>query len=455
MLAVHVETLPLSRPFPAHLPDPVISVPERLRVGDWRADRASGELEGPGVTLRLEPKVADLLFLLAADPGQVVSRERLTEALWPGLVVGEDVLARTVFKLRQAFGDDAKAPRYVETIAKRGYRLVAEVALVDAAPSASDTAARPAAAPAPQRRRVAFATTALVAIAIAAVAAIAWRGSVPRPEPSVASLPEPGARSLVARADDFYFQFSRGDNEAAIELYERVLGLDPDDPAALSGLANALTQRAVRWPEPTDGTAVEFGQLGDALAHGHLAREPARRQLERARRLAERAVEVAPDSSAAHKALGFVRSAQGERDAALASHERAVELDPDAWGAMINIGDVLQIAGRDAEALPWFERAYDAMGRAYARNPVQIRPWHAALGVVIADRYRARGDAVAAEGWYRRVLALSPLDAGATRGLAALLRDGGDVAAADRLCAELATRAGTPDACATAAPPDR
>lgn len=430
MLRAHAGSFLLSSRFDSAPPDPVNSPPERLQVGEWRADRASGELTGPSGSTRLEPKVADLLFLLAGDRGQVVTRERLLEALWPGLVVGDDVLARTVFKLRQALGDDAKSPRYVETIAKRGYRLLADVAAVDAQPAL------------PAKRGRGRETLFAIVFFLAVVAIGAFLQGKPEPEAPPAE--SPGA--LVARADDFYFQFSRGDNEAAIELYERVLGLQPDDPAALSGLANALTQRAIRWPTGA-GAPQEFTKLGDALANGHLAREPAARQLERALHLAERAVELAPQSSPAYKALGFVQSAQGRFAKALAAYERAITLDPDAWGAMINVGDVLEIQGRAAQALPWFERAYDAMGRAYDRNPVQVRPWHAALGVLIADRHRANGDATTAETWYRRVLERSPLNADATRGLAKLLRDGGDAEGADRLCAELVARVGASERC--------
>jgi len=257
---------------------------------------------------------------------------------------------------------------------------------------------------------------------------------------------------LIARADDAYFQFSRGDNEAAIELYQRVLGLHPDDVSALAGLANALTQRSIRWPEPADGGLAEFTQLRDALANGHLDRPQARQQLQRARQLAERAVALAPDSAAAHKALGFVAGAQRAFEPALASYRRAVALDPDAWGAMINIGDVLEITGRPAEALPWFERAYAAMARSYDRNPAQIRPWHARLGIAIAERHRDRGQLPTAEAWYRKVLAQTPLHPDATRGLAALLRAGGDAAEADRLCTELAQRLGPTQGCALRRP---
>ncbi|MET0755110.1 MAG: winged helix-turn-helix domain-containing protein [Pseudoxanthomonas sp.] len=409
-----------------------------LRFGQWRADRQAGELTGPSGVVRLEPKVMDLLFVLASHAGQVVPREQLMAHLWPGLVMGEDSLARTVSKLRQSLGDDAKAPEYIETIAKRGYRLRAQVETVTQTPTGVrvDTAAPPRHATRP----------AVVLLSLAAMLALAWAGVRFWP----ASVPMPageGRNQLVSRADDYYFQFSRADNESAIELYQRVLGMHPDDAPALAGLANALTQRSIRWPQPAQGESEEFTRLGDALASGRLQRDPARQQLQRARQLAERAVVLAPDSAAAHKALGFVLSAQRQFAPALASYRHAIALDPDAWGPMINIGDVMEITGREEEALPWFEQAYAAMGRVYDRNPVQVRPWYSDLGVLIADRYRARDDSSAAEAWYRRVLAESPLHPAATAGLAQLMRQGGDPAAADRLCAELRQRSGKDVSC--------
>lgn len=422
---------------------------DEFRLGAWRVDRRACALHGPDGEQRVEPKVMDLLCLLADHPGQVLSRERIMAALWPGLVVGDDALARTLSKLRQALGDDAKSPRYVETIAKRGYRLLAEVECADAIAGTTPVDARmsPGAAGAAPSRRGPWPWVAVAVVLSLVVVVFVIPANFRADRSKAGTAKDDDAVVLLTRADDAYFQFSRADNEAAIELYQRVLGLHPDDPAALSGLANALTQRSLRWPAQPGNGPVEFTQLRDALANGHLARPPAKQQLQRAQQLAERAVEVAPGSSAAHKALGFVASAQADVDAALAAYHRAVALDPDAWGALINIGDVLEILGRDAEALPYFERAHAAMARAYDRNPAQIRPWHARLGVVIAQRHGARGDRATAEGWYRKVLAQSPLHPEATRGLAALLREGGDTAGAERLCAELVQRLGAKQAC--------
>lgn len=406
-------------------------------VGPWRVDRAACELSGPGGTQRVEPKVMDLLCLLAERPGAVVGREEIMASLWPGMVVGDDSLARTVSKLRQALGDDARAPRYIETISKRGYRLLVHDS--DASDSEATAPGTPAAQRRPRGRGLLFAALACVA------ASGAWWLLLPpghdTPPGTAAADADTSARAgLLARADDAYFQFSRADNEAAIDLYERVLAQHGDDPVALAGLANALVQRALRWPHSPGNPSTEFRRLGDALANGHLAREPQRAQLERARRLAERSVALAPRASAAHKALGFVASAQGRFDDALSDYRQAIALDPDAWGAMINTGDVLGLMGRDAEALAWLEQAYAAMERVYAHNPAQVRPWQASLGVLVADGHLQHGDRASAENWYRRVLVIAPLDVAATSGLAAMLDAGGDSAQAQRLCAELQQR---------------
>ncbi|MET0271389.1 MAG: winged helix-turn-helix domain-containing protein, partial [Phenylobacterium sp.] len=66
----------------------------------------------------------DLLFILASRPNEVFSREALTRELWPHTTVGEDALARCVFKLRRALEDNEAGSPRVETIPKRGYRLL-------------------------------------------------------------------------------------------------------------------------------------------------------------------------------------------------------------------------------------------------------------------------------------------------------------------------------------------
>ena len=98
-----------------------------LRVGDWHVDARRNEVRRGDEAVRLEPKVIEVLIYLARRAGEVVGREELLSAVWPGVVVGDDALTQAIIKLRKAFGDDAHRPKYIETISKRGYRLLAPV----------------------------------------------------------------------------------------------------------------------------------------------------------------------------------------------------------------------------------------------------------------------------------------------------------------------------------------
>src|SRR6266487_6946414 len=100
---------------------------ERLRVGDWTVETALNQLSAAGKTVKLEPKAMATLIYLANRPGQVVSREALLTGVWPGVVVGDDSLTQVIIKLRKALGDDSDRPTYIQTVTKRGYRLVAPV----------------------------------------------------------------------------------------------------------------------------------------------------------------------------------------------------------------------------------------------------------------------------------------------------------------------------------------
>jgi TolB-like protein/DNA-binding winged helix-turn-helix (wHTH) protein/Tfp pilus assembly protein PilF len=115
--------------------------PDRpFRVGDWLVQPTVGCVTRDGRSVKLEPKVMDLLVCLARRPGRVLSREELEEAVWSGTVVGYDALTSAIIKLRKAFGDDSRHPWLIETVSKRGYRLIAPVADADADAASSPVA---------------------------------------------------------------------------------------------------------------------------------------------------------------------------------------------------------------------------------------------------------------------------------------------------------------------------
>ena len=131
---------------------------QRLRVGEWSVDSATNEISRGSERVHLEPKAVDLLMLLAHRPNEVVSREELLSQIWAGVVVGDDVLTQAVIKLRKALGDASGEPAYIQTIPKRGYRLIAPVSW-------------PVPRPGPRRRLLWIAA----ACVVVAAAAFGWR----------------------------------------------------------------------------------------------------------------------------------------------------------------------------------------------------------------------------------------------------------------------------------------
>ncbi len=394
-----------------------------LKIGDWQVDGPGCRIERDGGRMSLEPKVMDLLLLLADRQGSVVGRETLLSALWPGMVVGEDTLPRTVSKLRSALADDVRQPAYIETIPKRGYRLIADVTRAEAKPD--------------RRGGMSARWIRVATVPAVLVAALLWFGEHgDETAPSETEL-------LVNRADDFYMLFTQADNAAAIDLYERVIAREPGNARAQAGLANALVQRIIRWPEGGSGAST----LGEAIASGLTDTPRARELLARAEQLARRAVKLAPHDAQAAKALGLVYAASGRLDDARGEYQRAVAMDGDAWEPLINLGELANLDGDLPRAIEYYIEGYEIMQRMYALEPQRVGPWHAPLGVVIGEAYEDMGQAQEAEIWYRRILLLSPYQPDATAHLAEILAASGDLREALVLCRNLLAAGSSHETC--------
>src|SRR5687768_3299604 len=102
---------------------------ERLRVGDCVVDVPLREIRAPGKRrpLRITPKSMGVLLVLVDQAGRVVSRDALMTEVWPDTLPTDDVVTQAITQLRKAFDDERGNPRYIETIAKYGYRLLAPV----------------------------------------------------------------------------------------------------------------------------------------------------------------------------------------------------------------------------------------------------------------------------------------------------------------------------------------
>ena len=97
--------------------------------GPFRLDQANAELWRAEQAVILRPKTFALLVYLVTHAGQLVTKEALLDALWPETAVGEGVLKTSMNDLRKALGETAKAPQWIATVHRRGYRFVAPVTL--------------------------------------------------------------------------------------------------------------------------------------------------------------------------------------------------------------------------------------------------------------------------------------------------------------------------------------
>lgn len=121
------------------------AAPPRYRFSVFEADAATGELRRKGVRVKLHAQPFQVLFLLLERPGEILTREEICAALWPDgtFVDYEHGLNSAINRLREALGDKASQPRFVETVARRGYRFLAPVERVST--DATATTAQPAA----------------------------------------------------------------------------------------------------------------------------------------------------------------------------------------------------------------------------------------------------------------------------------------------------------------------
>lgn len=112
---------------------------QRYRFGVFEADAATGELRRQGIRVKLNAQPFQILVMLLERPGQLITRDEISRVLWPeGTFVDyEHGVNSAVNRIREALGDTAGSPRFVETLARRGYRFLAPVERIDPSPGSS------------------------------------------------------------------------------------------------------------------------------------------------------------------------------------------------------------------------------------------------------------------------------------------------------------------------------
>lgn len=440
------------------------SASKLLRINQWVINTDTGELSAdqnppstPSENLRIDPLGVALLLLLAQNKHRLVSKDELLESLWPNTVVNEDALARCVSRVRKILGDNPRKPSIIETLPKRGYRLIAQTCRWESIESvtsedtespvdlANDSAnatttnsatESTASSPIQPSQSNMIKRYILVGLLAAAIAIGIFVFFLPLQSASKHSPNQQTEHvsALLSQADEYYHYITRADNEMALTLYQQALAAAPDSVQANAGIANALVQRAIRLVPNGNSADWKAMNLEKALLSGRLNSDEARQILLRAYQYSSNAIAIAPYDAKAHKAHGFVLSAQNKLTRALQHYEKALELNPNAWDVLINMGDVHEILGHTSDAITYFKKALNAMNLDQAGNTNHGRPWRASLGAAIGNKYVAQNNMNEAEIWYRHVLSFAPYDGPATRGLALVLTQTGRNAEAERIC---------------------
>ncbi len=284
-----------------------------LRVGDVTLDLARQVVRIGAADVRLRPKTFDVLTVLVRHAGQVVSKQRLIEAVWGDVAVTDDSLVQCLVEIRRALGDGHFA---IRTVRGRGYLLDGEVTTVGPAsdrghapvPDAGRPIAPTVAAPRAARRWAfgAVAAGALLSV-MAAVAALGPRARQPDAPTLQDSMNGEARTELDAGLALLRTSRAQTDLQKAREHFARAVALDPAYAGAHAALGNVLVLQSGFGVQP----ALELLPLAAASAR--------------------RAVALDPTLAAGWQALAHVQTqADWDWAAAEQSYRRAIALDPSA-----------------------------------------------------------------------------------------------------------------------------
>ncbi len=373
-----------------------------LRFGTFELDPASGELRKDGVKVRLSEQPFQILQLLLERPGTVVTRQEIRQRLWtPDTFVDFDVgLNSAIRKLREALGDSADCPRFVETLPRRGYRFIAPV---------QRPAGRPMATPAstdigkalPRRSRWIAGGVILVVITIGTLVLAyerRWRDEPNLNSPvskTAASGVPPGVRP---DAYDVYLKgvlasghLSVEGFRTGVEYFEKAVAIQPDFAAAYAALADAQVQFLFTGPlspreviPKAEAAARKAISLDDRLANAHTALATILQMFywrwEEGDREFRRARDLGGGTDPSASVVSLIR--MGRYDEAIDEAERACQQDPLSFAAQVNLGLAYRAAGD-------YDGAVAALRRAVDNTSSQPRG-HFQLGITLVAMGRLR-----------------------------------------------------------------
>ena len=355
-----------------------------VRFGAFELDRDAGQLTRSGRRVHLGPQATRLLTLLTDKAGTVVTREEIRAALWDDgtFVDFETAVNACVSQIRTALGDKPTAPRFVETLPRRGYRFVAPV--VRAEPEEIVDVPRV------DSRRTGGWIAAALAVLVAGLVSMVLRASPPQ-----ATSPQDFARARSLAAIQKLERGASGLADASprdlldrVKHFETAIAQEPDFAEAYAGLAEAKLIIALYRAEAPQiaysaakAAAAKALSLKPGLGQAHASYAAAVLFFEwdwdTARAHLAHAEALAPSSPRVHHWYSRYLTARGRHGEALRHARRAQSLVPTSPSALTNVGVTAFYAADLDQARQW-------CGRAAALMP-EFVPAHQCLAAVASE----------------------------------------------------------------------
>ncbi|MDE3136698.1 MAG: winged helix-turn-helix domain-containing protein [Acidobacteriota bacterium] len=285
-----------------------------FRLGEWLVIPEDGSLRSHAGTHRLEPLAMELLVFLCSQVGRVVSKQNLVEAVWSGRHVSDETVKGTLHQLRKSLDDNPRRPRFIETLPKRGYRMLVQ----------------------PER--------------LASVEEGATTGSDLQDwyrKGRAALAGQPSAHSL--KQAQLYFQRALQSSSANAEAFSGLamthvlmVSLGMGLGRELLPRAGAAARRALELDAKLAESHLALGVVHFVHEHNFLAADAEFRE----------AIDHAPGDSLAHRWYARFLASQSRHEMAVQEARRAMEADPLSLSARRDLIETLTMAGRfgDAEA---------------------------------------------------------------------------------------------------------
>ncbi|HMI19523.1 MAG TPA: winged helix-turn-helix domain-containing protein [Sphingomonas sp.] len=392
----------------------------RFTIGAFGIDPGRNVVAGPDGEATLEPKIMDVLCLLANHPGEVLSRETIIDRVWGHAFGADESLTRAISRLRKVFGDARTPAQVIETISKRGYRLIAPVTIETEEPAEPRLV-----------RRWRWIVPALVLLAILAAAAWYRLGSAPPASPATEGLQvsiKPfdvlgPADAVAARAlsDQVSMALSRasllhvGKGNAPASDGGQAYAVRGSVAPLASGIRITISLLDARSGENLWAGNFDRPAAMDAAAQDELAGAIAGELTDRLLVAAKSAIRRKPPLSLKPWELILLATwvpgsdevfLQPHKADALWPQQRALQLDPDYAPAHASLASALAYR---AMFTPGVNVA--ALRSAAARHAEQAKahaPYDAGVLYELATYYRLIGDRNGAHAALERVLALQP-----------------------------------------------